>query len=238
MRPIVLLGGLAAALMCSNGIALAQKSGGVLKMYHRDNPPSTSIHEEATNSTVIPFMPLFNNLVLYDQGKAQNSPQAIVPDLAKSWSWSADHKDLTFKLQERREVARRPALHGQGRRLHLRPADRQGRAEAAPQPAPVVVRQRRERHRRQRRPGHDPSQAAAALDPVAARLRLLADLSLPRAGGADAHQAGRHRPLQVRRVQAERGHQDRAGTPTTGGRAGPISTASSSPSCPTARPRC
>jgi peptide/nickel transport system substrate-binding protein len=100
MRPIVLLGGLAAALMCSNGIALAQKSGGVLKMYHRDNPPSTSIHEEATNSTVIPFMPLFNNLVLYDQGKAQNSPQAIVPDLAKSWSWSGDNKDLTFKLQD------------------------------------------------------------------------------------------------------------------------------------------
>ena len=100
MRPIVLLGGLAAALMCSSGVALAQKSGGVLKMYHRDNPPSASIHEEATNSTVVPFMSLFNNLVLYDQSKPQNSPQDIVPDLAKSWSWSADNKDLTFKLQE------------------------------------------------------------------------------------------------------------------------------------------
>jgi peptide/nickel transport system substrate-binding protein len=100
MRPIVLLGGLAAALMCSNGMALAQKSGGVLKMYHRDNPPSASPHEEATNSTVVPFMSLFNNLVLFDQGKPQNSPQDIVPDLAKSWSWSADNKDLTFKLQE------------------------------------------------------------------------------------------------------------------------------------------
>ena len=100
MRPIVLLGGLAAALMCSSGMALAQKSGGVLKMYHRDNPPSASIHEEATNSTVVPFMSVFNNLVLYDQSKPQNSPQDIVPDLAKSWSWSADGKDLTFKLQE------------------------------------------------------------------------------------------------------------------------------------------
>ncbi len=100
MRPIVLLGGLAAALMCSNGMALAQKSGGVLKMYHRDNPPSASIHEEATNSTVVPFMSVFNNLVLYDQGKPQNSPQDIVPDLAKSWSWSNGGKDLTFKLQE------------------------------------------------------------------------------------------------------------------------------------------
>jgi peptide/nickel transport system substrate-binding protein len=100
MRPIVLLGGLAAALMSLSGVALAQKSGGVLKMYHRDNPPSASPHEEATNSTVVPFMSLFNNLVLFDQGKPQNSPQDIVPDLAKSWSWSADNKDLTFKLQE------------------------------------------------------------------------------------------------------------------------------------------
>jgi peptide/nickel transport system substrate-binding protein len=100
MRPIVLLGGLAAALMCSSGMALAQKSGGVLKMYHRDNPPSASIHEEATNSTVVPFMSVFNNLVLYDQSKPQNSPQDIVPDLAKSWSWGNGGKDLVFKLQE------------------------------------------------------------------------------------------------------------------------------------------
>jgi peptide/nickel transport system substrate-binding protein len=100
MRPIVLLGGLAAALVCWSGLALAQKSGGVLKMYHRDNPPSASIHEEATNSTVVPFMSVFNNLVLYDQSKPQNSPQDIVPDLAKSWRWSNGGKDLTFKLQE------------------------------------------------------------------------------------------------------------------------------------------
>jgi peptide/nickel transport system substrate-binding protein len=100
MRASVWLGGVVAAVVCCSGGAFAQKSGGVLKMYHRDNPPSASIHEEATNSTVIPFMSLFNNLVLYDQNKPQNSPQSIVPDLAKSWSWSADNKDITFKLQE------------------------------------------------------------------------------------------------------------------------------------------
>ena len=44
-RPVRLLGGL-----LLGGAAWAQKSGGVLKMYHRDNPPSASIHEEATNS--------------------------------------------------------------------------------------------------------------------------------------------------------------------------------------------
>ncbi|SJZ86003.1 peptide/nickel transport system substrate-binding protein [Enhydrobacter aerosaccus] len=97
MRPLIMLGSLLAALVCASPV-FAQKSGGILKMYHRDNPPSASIHEEATNSTVVPFMAVFNNLVLYDQSKPQNSPDDIVPDLADSWSWSADGKDLTFKL--------------------------------------------------------------------------------------------------------------------------------------------
>jgi len=100
MRSIVLVGAVAASLVFSTGLAFAQKTGGILKIYHRDNPPSASIHEEATNSTVIPFMAVMNNLVIFDQGKPQNTPDDIVPDLAKSWSWSADGRDLTFKLQE------------------------------------------------------------------------------------------------------------------------------------------
>ena len=78
--------------------ALAQKSGGTLRMYFADNPPSTSIHEEATTSTVVPFMSLYNNLVLFDQQIPQNSLDTIRPDLAESWQWSADGKQLTFKL--------------------------------------------------------------------------------------------------------------------------------------------
>src|SRR5476651_205722 len=100
MRSIVLTGAVVASLVVSAGAAFAQKTGGVLRMYHRDNPPSLSIHEEATNSTVIPIMSVMNNLVLFDQSKPQNGPDDIVPDLATSWSWSADGKDLTFKLQE------------------------------------------------------------------------------------------------------------------------------------------
>ena len=69
-------------------------------MYHRDNPPSASIHEEATTSTVVPFMALFNNLVLFDQQKPQNSLDTIMPDLAKSWTLDGDGKELTFKLRE------------------------------------------------------------------------------------------------------------------------------------------
>ena len=80
--------------------ALAQKAGGVLKVTHRDNPPSASIHEEATISTVMPFMAIYNNLVVFDPKSKQNSGDAIVPDLATEWKWSDDGKDLTFKLRE------------------------------------------------------------------------------------------------------------------------------------------
>ena len=55
----------------SGGGAQAQKSGGILRIYHRDSPASMSIHEEGTNSVAIPMMAVFNNLVLYDQHQAQ-----------------------------------------------------------------------------------------------------------------------------------------------------------------------
>src|SRR5258708_36190118 len=84
------------------GPALAQKPGGILKIYHRDSPASMSIHEEATWSTIMPMMGVFNNLVLYDQHVRQNNLQSITPELAISWAWSEDGKDLTFKL--RRDV--------------------------------------------------------------------------------------------------------------------------------------
>jgi peptide/nickel transport system substrate-binding protein len=38
--------------------------------------------------------------VLYDQHKAQNSIDTIVPELATSWAWSKDNLSLTFKLRE------------------------------------------------------------------------------------------------------------------------------------------
>jgi peptide/nickel transport system substrate-binding protein len=81
------------------GEAWAQKSGGVLKVHHQDSPASMSIIEEATYSTVVPMMGVFNNLVLYRQDEPQNSMKSIVPDLATSWSWSEDGTELTFKLR-------------------------------------------------------------------------------------------------------------------------------------------
>src|SRR5713101_6812867 len=59
-----------------------------------------SIHEEATYSVNVPFMPVFNNLVIYKQDVAQNSLESIVPELADSWAWSGDNKTLNFKLHQ------------------------------------------------------------------------------------------------------------------------------------------
>lgn len=80
--------------------ALAQKNGGTLRVQHRDNPASASLHEEATVSVQMPFMSIYNNLVLYDQQKPLMSPDTIVPDLAESWAWDASNTKLTFKLRQ------------------------------------------------------------------------------------------------------------------------------------------
>ena len=74
------------------------KRGGILRIYHRDNPASASVLEEVTISTVVPFMGLFNNLVLFNQGVEQNSAQSIVPELATSWAWNSDETALTLQL--------------------------------------------------------------------------------------------------------------------------------------------
>src|SRR6266481_153696 len=91
--------GLSVAALCSEA-AFAQKQGGILRIYHWDSPPSLSIHEEPTISTVVPMMGVFNNLIIYKQDVPQNSLQSIVPDLAINWSWNEDWTALTFRLRE------------------------------------------------------------------------------------------------------------------------------------------
>ena len=90
----------AAAALALAAPAFAQKAGGTLRVNHRDNPPSASIHEEATISTVMPFMSVYNNLVVFDPDGKQDRPDRILPDLATEWAWSGDGKDLTFKLRD------------------------------------------------------------------------------------------------------------------------------------------
>src|SRR5712691_6884988 len=80
--------------------ALAQKSGGILKMFNPDSPASMSILEESTAFSQRPMMAVFNNLVIFDQNVKQNSLQSIVPDLATGWSWNEDGTELTFPLRQ------------------------------------------------------------------------------------------------------------------------------------------
>src|SRR5438876_12133343 len=91
--------GLLMGLLLANP-ALAQKEGGVLRLFHRDSPASMSILEEGSISAIMPMMGVFNNLVLFDQHVPQNRVESIVPDLATGWSLSEDGTELTFKLRE------------------------------------------------------------------------------------------------------------------------------------------
>ncbi|MEA2920930.1 MAG: peptide/nickel transport system substrate-binding protein [Bradyrhizobium sp.] len=80
--------------------AAAQKRGGTLRLYHNDNPPSTSLLEESTIASVTPFAAVFNNLVVFDPAKVHESLETVVPDLAESWAWDATNTRLTFKLRQ------------------------------------------------------------------------------------------------------------------------------------------
>src|SRR5437588_5163768 len=99
------LGSLAAAgtlliALCVASGAVAQQSGGTLKIGHFDSPASMSMLEESTQAVNRPMSGVFNNLVMYKQDVPQNSMKSIVPELATSWSWNEEGTELTFPLRQ------------------------------------------------------------------------------------------------------------------------------------------
>src|ERR1700751_2428161 len=94
-RILAIAGGLLMALTAAQP-SIAQKRGGILKMYTPDSPASMSVLEESTVFARGPMMGVFNNLVMFDQQVKQNSLQSIVPDLAPGWSWSEAGPQLTL----------------------------------------------------------------------------------------------------------------------------------------------
>jgi peptide/nickel transport system substrate-binding protein len=94
--PIALI---AIAFLAAAPVA-AQKKGGTLRLYHNDNPPSTSLLEESTIASVMPFAAVFNNLVVFDPAKPHESIDTVIPDLAESWTWDSTNTRLTFKLRQ------------------------------------------------------------------------------------------------------------------------------------------
>ena len=87
------------ATMTAAGPAVSQEQGGILRAGHFDSPASVSMLEESTLAVNRPMMGVFNNLVIFDQQVAQNSPQSIVPDLATGWSWNEESTELTMSLR-------------------------------------------------------------------------------------------------------------------------------------------
>ena len=123
------------------------------------------------------MMGVFNNLVMFDQHVPQNSLESIVPDLASSWSWSEDGKELTFKLRQGVKWHDGKPFTAKDVKCTWDLISRQGGGEVAGQSAQVLVPQPRRSDRQRRLRGHVPPEAAAALVHRAARLGLVAGLS-------------------------------------------------------------
>ena len=149
-------------------------------------------------------MGVFNNLVMYKQDVAQNSLDTIVPDLATSWSWSADRTKLTFKLRE--GVKWHDGKPFTAKDVKCTFDMLMGKSSAKFRKNPrktwydnvteVTTNGDFEAAFNLKRP------PAGAAGP--ARLGLHAGLSLPCLAGRHAHASDRHRAVQVRRIQDQR----------------------------------
>ena len=87
---------------------------------------------------------------IYDQHKPQNSMGTIVPDLATKLGLEQGRPCAHVQAAPGRQVARRPAVHRQGREVHLRPAAGQGAGQVPQKSAQGLVRLRRQRHHQRR----------------------------------------------------------------------------------------
>ena len=101
----------ALALALTGGTAAAQESGGVLRVHLWDSPPSMSVLDGVNPLGARALMPVFNNLVMFDQHAKQSRLDAIVPDLATSWTWNEDDPHLS--AAPGRQMARRQSVHRQ-----------------------------------------------------------------------------------------------------------------------------
>ena len=185
-----------------------------------------SLHEESTAAAMRPMMGVFNNLVMYKQDVPQNSLQSIVPDLATGWQWNEDGTELTFPL--RQGVKWHDGKPFTATDVKCTWDLLQGKAT---EKLRVNPRKSWYNNLEEVTTNGDYEVTFRLKRPQPALLALLASgwspvypCHVPAARHAAA--PDRHRPVQIRRVQAERAHQGDAETRITGSRAGPISTAS------------
>ena len=107
MRSVRALAVAALSVLAAYDVALAgePKQGGILRIYHRDSPGSASIHEGATYSVNVPFMPVFNNLVIFNQNVAQNSVDFDRPGSRGELGLEQRQQDPDLQIEAGRAVA-------------------------------------------------------------------------------------------------------------------------------------
>jgi peptide/nickel transport system substrate-binding protein len=87
--------------------AEAQKYGGILRSIQRENPNSLSPHDEGGSFvTAWPVGGVYNNVVYYDPLKPVESPETLIPDLAKSWKWHDGKPFTAMDVKHTYDVAR------------------------------------------------------------------------------------------------------------------------------------
>jgi alkylated DNA nucleotide flippase Atl1 len=148
-------------------------------------------------------MGVFNNLIMFDQHLKQSSLSSIVPDLATGWSWNEDGTELTLPL-------RQGVKWHDGKPFSAKDVQCTWDLLLDKSSDKLRINTIKSWYRNLADVttyGDYPSEAAAAGVPDAARQRLRADLSLPRADARDAPTSNWHRSVQIRRVQTERVYQ-------------------------------
>jgi peptide/nickel transport system substrate-binding protein len=96
-------GGTSGAAAPAGTTAATQKEpvrGGQLMFALGGDPPNLDMHANSTYLVNMSMAPIYNNLVQFDPAQAQEKPDSIIGDLAKSWEQSGDGLTYTFKLNE------------------------------------------------------------------------------------------------------------------------------------------
>jgi peptide/nickel transport system substrate-binding protein len=100
LAPLCLAAALVIAAGGAHALDQAPKRGGILTSLIIEDPPGFLIHEAATTSILWPMMPCYSNLVLFDQLKARETLDSVVPELAERWSWQDNYRNLVFFLKK------------------------------------------------------------------------------------------------------------------------------------------
>ena len=238
---LALAAGTFAAFMMAAAPAFAQKQGGTLQ-HLPSRQPAQRLDPRGSDDLGQPAV--HGGVQQSRDVRSQGEGQQPRPDRARPGrELVVERRQDQAHLQAApgREVARRQAVHRHRREVHLGRADGQGRREARhhPQePAQGLVHQPQGRDDQRRQRGDLRPRPAAALVPVDARRRLFAGLFLPRAAAATCAPS-RSAPARSRSSSSSATNRSSwCAIPTTGRRAGPISTPSTGRSCPTAARAC